>query len=192
MHSIFYTDSTRCPATPKVILDHSCQRKHNETRVYTCITGYKPTNISQPNIVTCTPSSTWDRPLLSLCEKLKCPTTIPHGNISTICSREYNTECLEFKCDNGYIGANFLAYRYLSLKCNAGHWEWLQSSALDYCVNEADLCPSVIKNGHFERRCRRREGDSCYYNCDGGCKPYSMSAMCHNKTWDMNTDMLCT
>ena len=191
MHSIFYTDSTRCPATPEVILDHSCHRKHNETCSFTCEMGYKPTNISQPNNVTCTTSSAWDKPLSSLCEKLKCPATIPHGNISTICSREYNTECLEFKCDNGYIRGSSLEYKFLSLKCNAGHWEWLQSSALDFCVNEDVLCPSAIKNGHFNR-CRRREGYSCYYNCDGGCKRHSVSVTCHNKTWDTNTDMLCT
>ena len=158
---------------------------------YTCNPGYIPTNISEANNVTCTTLSAWDRPLSSLCEKLKCPTTIPHGNISTICSREYTTHCYNYYCDNGYIHS---LYNQV-IKCNAtGQWEWWwQVSTKDFCVKGVDLCASDIKNGRLQKGCGRSEGDWCSYSCDKGCKKYSHNFIgCYNKTWDVNTDNLCT
>ena len=101
---ISFVDSARCPDSTEVILDPSCHRTYNVACSYTCKTGYQPTNTSDGNYVTCTTSSAWDRPLSSLCEKPKCPATIPHGNISSqYCSREYNKVCRYYSCDSGYV-----------------------------------------------------------------------------------------
>ena len=173
-------------------MDQFCQRNYNETCSFTCNTGYTSRNISEPNNVTCTTLSIWDRPLSSLCERLKCPATIPHGNVSTFCSREYNTYCSYYDCDSGYV----LASGNRTLKCNAtGQWEWwLQDLNRDFCINNSGLCPSDIKNGHLETRCGGDEGDRCSFSCDGGCKenPNVNVITCHNKTWDVDTDLLCT
>ena len=67
---------------------------------------------------------------------------------------------------------------------------------MDFCTNKADLCPSVIKNGHFTyfSTCDGFEGERCSYSCDEGCKDNSSiyALTCHNKTWDVDTDLLCT
>ena len=195
------TDKTRCPDTTevvytsKVLLDRSCQRRHNETCSYSCYLGYVPTNTSEPYIVTCTTTSAWDRPLSSLCEEIKCPTTIPHGNISELCDRGYNSICYSYSCD---IGFRRPSYRP-ALTCNArGQWEWLQYRMADFCIDEANLCPGVIKNGRIDARCDRDEWDRCSFSCDKGCKKHSNihGLTCHNKNWvvymDVDTDLLCT
>ena len=128
----------------------------------------------------------------SLCEKLKCPATIPHGHISTFCSRNFNSYCYDYVCDSGYV----LTSRHRTLKCNAtGQWEWwLQYSTRDFCVNETDLCPGDIKNGLLDSSCERNEGDRCSFSCDDGCKKYSntYTLTCNNRNWDVDTDLLCT
>ena len=187
-----FVDSARCPDSTDVILGTSCHRSHNETCSYTCKQGYQPTNSSDGNYVTCTTSSAWDRPLSLLCEKLKCPTTIPHGTISKFCSREYNSWCDYYNCDSGYVKPS----NYQTLVCNAsGHWNWwLLGSSGDFCVSENDLCPGQIKNGRLKTPCGRTEGDRCSFSCDDGCKTNSdiYKLTCHNKTWDADTDTLCT
>ena len=187
-----FVDSARCPDSSEVFLGTSCHGSQNETCSYTCKQGYQLTNSSVGNYVTCTTSSVWDRPLSSLCEKLKCPTTIPHGNISKLCSREFDTLCDYYNCDSGYVKPS----NNRTLQCNAtGHWNWrLLSSNRDFCVTEADLCPGVIKNGRLEPPCGRDEGGHCYFSCDDGCKKdYGVYKLtCHNKTWDADTGTLCT
>ena len=193
LYAVFcFTVSARCPDTSEVILDQSCQRHHNETCSYTCKTGYKSTDTFEHKNVTCGTSSVWDKPLSSLCEKIKCPATIPHGNISTICSREYNTNCRYYYCDSGYPHPS----DWPALTCNSRgqwEWEWMQSSTRSFCLNEGDLCPGVIRNGSFGIGCNRKEGDMCSFSCDGGCKRnFNILLTCHNKTWDFDTDRLCT
>ena len=190
---LYFAGSTRCPDSEAVILDPSCHRSHNETCAYTCKSGYQPTNASDGNSVTCTTSSAWDIPLSSLCERLKCPATIPHGNISTHCSREYNTICYYY-CDSGYLQKS----NYETLNCNAtGHWEWhsvWQDSNRDFCVSEADLCTGVIKNGHLNYPCDRDDGEWCTFSCEDGCRTNINvhKLTCRNRKWDVDLDTLCT
>ena len=198
-YTFTFVDSARCPNSTEAILDPSCHRTYNEACSYTCKTGYQPTNKSDGNYVTCTTSSAWDRPLSSLCEKPKCPATIPHGNISSqYCSREYNKVCRYYSCDSGYVKkANDDA-----IECNAtGHWDWwLKGTSRDFCVSETDLCPGQIKNGRFQfsqtsyAPCGRYEGDMCYFACDVGCKKNSEFNIltCRNKNWGVDMDTLCT
>ena len=183
-----FTVSARCPDTFEVILDQSCQRRHNERCSYTCKTGYKPTNISEQN-VTCTTSSTWDKTLSTLCKKIKCPATIPHGNISTICSREYNTNCRYYKCDSGYLHPP----DWPGLTCNfTGQWEWLQSSTRDFCINEMALCPSRVPGGRVYSSCDRTPLSTCGAICDYGCKDKLYSLSCsRNGEW-IGGESACT
>ena len=193
MHFFLFTVGTECPDMTEIglLLDQSCHRNYNETCLYTCKPVYRPTHTTQPHNVTCTTSSAWDRPLSSLCEKIKCPAKIPNGNISTICSREYDSICYSYRCNSGFLHPT----DWPGLTCNAsGHWEGLEYSTRDFCLNESDLCPSVIKNGNISARCSRYEGDVCAFYCDGGCKHSSnINALtCHNRTWNFESDLLCT
>ena len=188
-----FPDSARCPDAPQVILDPSCQRTHNEICSYTCGRGYTPTNTSEPNNnVTCTTSSAWDKPISSLCEKIKCPATIPNGNISAGCSRDFDDLCY-YDCDIGFRPPTYLA----ALTCNAlGQWKWYnyRYSALEFCISEKDFCPSDIKNGSLSYSCDRYNGDTCSFSCATGCRmtPDTYRLTCHNSTWDFDTDLLCT
>ena len=178
-----------CPDSTEVVLDQCCQRRHNETCSYACKIGYRPKYLSEPNTVTCTVASAWNRPLSSLCEKVKCPTTIPYGNISTVCSRGYNSICYSYTCDIGFLRPSYRP----ALICNVnGQWEWWQYQTQDFCFNETELCPSVIKNGHIDATCDRDEWDMCSFSCDEGCKKHSNILKRHNKIWDVDTDLLCT
>ena len=186
-----FTDSAWCPDTTYVILAQSCRRYANETCSYTCRTGYKPKDSSKLNTVTCTNYATWDKRLSTLCEKIKCPIIIPNGNISKICSREYKIICDRYYCNSGFLHPSGRT----ELICNSsGQWEWFHDLNRDFCLNEADLCPSVIKNGTISVSCDRYEGDTCAFSCDSGCKEISRYAtvVCRYGTWDPAADSLCT
>ena len=74
-----------------------------------------------------------------------------------------------------------------------GQWELLHYSTKDFCTSVDDLCPGTIKNGQFFDTCHRFEGERCYYKCDEGHKDnFRKMLTCHNKTWDIDTDLLCT
>ena len=181
-----FTDSAWCTDTTYVILAQSCQRHANETCSYTCTTGS-----SKPYNVTCTSYATWDKPLSSLCEKIKCPSKIPNGSISTICSREYKTIYDHYYCNSGFLHPS----GWTKLICNSsGLWEWNNDLKRDFCLKETDLCPSVIKNGAISVSCDRYKGGTCLFWCDSGCKENSHygAVTCQNGTWDPDTDVLCT
>ena len=191
-HSLCF-NSKQCAfdVIPHGSLDTSCTRNPGDACSYACEKGYRSTDQSTQNIITCTSSSTWNKPLSSLCERIRCPETISNGRVYSSCSRYIYTFCNSYYCNSGFQRSHDSNY----LKCNAsGEWEWDQYSTVKFCLSEEELCPSDIKNGWVANYCRRTEGSLCRYYCNTGCKySYSVYYMtCKNKTWGRDTDILCS
>ena len=190
---MFCINSNQCPfiALPHASLESSCTRNPGNVCSYTCNEGYRSTNQSvQPN-TTCTSSSTWNKNISLVCERIICPASIPNGQIYSGCHRYPHITCYAFDCNTGFQRSQ----EHNSLTCNAsGEWEWETYSKEKFCLSEELFCPSDIKNGRLANHCHRTEGSVCRYYCNNGCK-YSYSVYyltCKNKTWDIDTDMLCT
>ena len=189
----------KCPNT--VIqngrLDSSCNRNPGEICTFLCFDGFRATHspnssyVHDKHSIKCTSFSTWNKPLSSLCERIRCPQSIPNGRVYSSCSRYINTVCDGYYCNSGFQRSRDSYY----LTCNAsGEWEWDQYSTEKFCLGEEELCPSDIKNGSLANSCRRTEGSFCRYYCNTGCKySYSISYLiCKNKTWGRDTELLCT
>ena len=198
----------KCPFLyiPNGYVDYHCFKVPGSTCRYFCSDGYRAThsrnssNIEFEDIrigrVQCTTSATWESPLnvYSLCEKVRCPSTIPNGIISTGCIPEYNRYC-RYSCNNGFIRTSS---KLADMVCTYdGQWLMTDSShsgSQDACRREYEVCPASIQNGSVDRYCIRTDGKSSSFTCDAGCKRISnvTSLTCTNGTWDHNTDLLCT
>ena len=188
-----------------------CKRNPGEVCTFFCDVGFSATNASNTgylnnvqfippyssgsNRIECTSSSTWEKLLSSLCEKNQCPNTIPHGSISTSCSKGYNDYC-GYSCYSGFsafIRSGFSAFES-NLRCNSsGQWA-LPTTSRDVCVRESEFCPADIRNCSFGSKCIGYEGQNCWYSCDTGCRknPNVFGVTCNNRTWNVDTDLLCT
>ena len=144
--------------------------------------------------IKCTSSSTWENPVSSLCEEIRCPRTIANGNMSTKCSRLIHDGPCEYYCSNGYVRVSDRS----NLECDRnGQWVLLGFSASkssSFCVRETELCPANIQNGSLYYKCIRTEGNACSYACDDGCKSNPKAAFlatCSNRTWSVDGEQLC-
>ena len=191
------TNDVQCPihGIPHGTLYQTCKRNPADNCSFTCDVGYLTSTRSNNAFATCsynpyTRSPKWNIPITSRCERIRCPETIPNGQIDSSCSRYVNNLCYDYRCNWGYKRShNFY------IKCNAvGEWEWDQFSVDDFCLSEDVLCPANIKNAQISVNCPRTEGSQCWYTCNAGCKyAYSLNVLtCKNRTWGRDTDTLCT
>lgn len=184
------TDHTQCPY--EILngdLDLSCGRSPGETCTYVCHEGYFPSENSG-TIICDSSNSLWDKNTSSLCVKIYCPLAIPNGEISSVCSREYNAACYSYVCSSGYEKP----LRVVTLKCNGSSlWEWDREITDWPCLNQNELCPKTIRNGKIDRLCERRHGSTCGFKCEDGCqKIVNRLLTCQSSgLWDLPANGAC-
>ena len=150
----------------------SCTRGPGDTCTFECNEEYMSTHPS--GTITCGTDTNWDSDLAQLCMKIVCPTTIPNGEISTVCSdtRDYNQKCYSYGCSSGYEKPR----QAVTLTCNkSAIWDWDRALSDSPCLNSNELCPRTIQNGRIDQFCDRRHGSQCEFVCNEGCTKYSLS-----------------
>ena len=168
----------------------TCQRNTGDVCLYTCDYSYCATyHPRNQTAITCNSSSNWDALFSLLCENIVCPSSISNGY--TCCLKNnYKDHCNSYFCNSGYQPAS----NYHSLECDYdGEWEWTNPSPLKFCLGEKELCPRNIQGGWLSYECHRHEGGTCFFYCNE-CRNYTAPTWltCLNKTWDSDTEYLCT
>ncbi|XP_053402391.1 P-selectin-like isoform X2 [Mercenaria mercenaria] len=170
----------RCPTViDNGQLDSNCTREVGRTCDYQCNKGFTKTS----EIVVCTNNGTYHIPESEFCAVVKCPSTIPNGEITGTCNQT-NGETCEFKCNCGFKAVSSL----LKITCNStGQWDAADNVCLEI------KCPGTINNGKLSRDCQRKIGDKCNYECNDGFVMTREKVVCtENGTYDVPENGVCT
>ncbi|XP_053387383.1 low-density lipoprotein receptor-related protein 1-like isoform X2 [Mercenaria mercenaria] len=170
----------RCPtAIDNGRVDSNCTREVGQTCDYQCDKGFLKTT----EIVVCTKNRTYHIPESELCAVVKCPSTIPNGEITGTCNQAIGETC-EFKCNCGFKAVRSL----LKITCNStGQWDAADNVCLEI------KCPGTIDNGKLSQDCQRKIGDKCNYECDDGFVMTREKVVCTgNGTYHVPENGLCT
>ncbi|XP_053402894.1 low-density lipoprotein receptor-related protein 2-like [Mercenaria mercenaria] len=174
----------RCPSfIENGQLDSNCTREVGRPCDYQCNKGF----IKTTEIAVCTINGTYHIPESELCADfltvVKCPSTIPNGEITGTCSRTVGETC-EFKC---YCGFKAVSSLY-KINCNStGQWDAADNVCLEI------KCPSTIDNGKLNRDCQRKIGHKCNYECDDGFVMTRENVVCTgNGSYHVPENGLCT
>ncbi|KAJ8297740.1 hypothetical protein KUTeg_024271 [Tegillarca granosa] len=132
-----------------------CNRYVGDVCSYNCNNGYrKNTSITS---LTCLITGQWDIQDNTICEEIKCPTSILNGSLLN-CQGQIGSSC-NFVCDYGFQKK----YGVSSMFCLAtGYWT---KRIDDVCVKIT--CPTSISNGSLQN-CQAHIGSSCNFVCDYG------------------------
>ncbi|XP_053402386.1 low-density lipoprotein receptor-related protein 2-like isoform X2 [Mercenaria mercenaria] len=156
----------RCPTViDNGQLDSNCTREVGRTCDYQCNKGFLKTT----EIVVCTKNGTYHIPESELCAVVKCPSTIPNGEITGTCNQTIGETC-EFKCNGGFKAVSSLH----KITCNnTGQW-----GAADNVCRESVCANNSLANGNITGKCSSKVGDTCTFRCNQGFVNTTNVAVC--------------
>ncbi|KAL4234290.1 hypothetical protein ACF0H5_005941 [Mactra antiquata] len=175
----------RNPLTNELIeitFPSTCLRRLDSNCQYRCPPNYRP--IDNRKNLTCLVDG-WDRETHQLCEEVRCPASIPNGDVKPDCSRNIGSAC-GYTCKKGYKESQS------EILCrDTGKWHGKDS---EYC--KTFMCNGTIPNGRIDPACSLVIGTKCSFTCE---KFYDISTQtklnqitCGYDGWNVDVSKICT